>query len=336
MTTFTPREIKNRKFKQSLMGVDAEEVKSFLKIVATEFDKILTQNAQLEKRITEQTVKSTLTTRKEAEKNAEKNRQSLEDADKTAAEVIARAKEEAGEIGQKAEREAAEIRRKIEREAQEKARRETALMLSQAKVMADEITLNAKQKAEKIEAEARASAALMTATTPRTAPEFERPLSVSEGPVAPPEGDGAGTDDWDMKHAEEAQKNFDRLIGDAMARAESIIQSTRAEAEMITSSLIGRTLSELNKEHERLLAAVQNAVHKSEEIVKTARQEAEQFALQRKCDAVEQCNAVLLEAERKAGAIFSSLKVQADSRKMRPEGEGKPASGGRKSNPKYQ
>jgi cell division septum initiation protein DivIVA len=335
MTTFTPREIKNRKFKQSLMGVDAEEVKSFLKVVAAEFDKILSQNAQLEKRLTEQTVRSTLTTRKEAEKNAEKNRQSLEEAGKTAGEVIARAKEEADEIGRKAEREAAEIRRKIEREAQEKARRETALMLSQAKVMADEITLNAKQKAEKIEADARAAAASMTATAPRSAPEFERPLSVSEGPVAPPEGDG-GTDDWDMKHAEEAQENFDRLIGEAMARAESIIQSTRAEAEMITSSLIGRTLSELNKEHERLLAAVQNAVHKSEEIVKTARQEAEQFALQRKSDAVEQCNAVLLEAERKAGAIFSSLKVQADSRKMRPEGEGKPAPGGRRSSQKYQ
>lgn len=336
MTTFTPREIKNRKFKQSLMGVDAEEVKSFLKIVATEFDKILTQNAQLEKRLTEQTVRSTLSTKKEAEKNAEKNRQSLEDADKIAGEVIARAKEAADEIRQKAEREAGELRRKIEREAQEKARRETALMLSQAKVMADEITLNAKQKAEKIEAEARTAAASMTATASRTAPEFERPLSISGEPVVSPEYIGSEPDEWDMKHAEEAQKNFDRLIGEAMARAEAIIQSTRAEAEMITSSLIGRTLGELNKEHERLLAAVQNAVHKSEEIVKTARQEAEQFAQQRKSDAVEQCNAVLLEAERKAGAIFNNLKVQADSRKMRPEGEVKPAPGGRKSNPKYQ
>jgi cell division septum initiation protein DivIVA len=336
MTTFTPREIKNRKFKQSLMGIDAEEVKSFLKIVATEFDKILTQNAQWEKKLTEQTVKSTLTTKKEAEKNAEKNRQTLEDADRTAGEVIARATEEAGEIRQKAEREAAELRRKTEREAQEKARRETALMLSQAKVMADEITLNAKQKAEKIEAEARASAAAASAAASRTAPEFERPLSVSEVPVAPPEGNGAGTDEWDMKHAEEAQKNFDRLIGEAMARAESIIQNTRAETEMITSSLIGRTLGELNKEHERLLAAVQNAVHKSEEIVKTARQEAEQFALQRKSDAVEQCNAVLLDAERKAGAIFNSLKTRADSRKTRPEGEGKTEAGGRKVSQKYQ
>jgi cell division septum initiation protein DivIVA len=336
MTTFTPREIKNRKFKQSLMGVDAEEVKSFLKIVATEFDKILTQNAQLDKRLTEQTVKSTLSTKKEAEKNAEKNRQALEDADKTAGEVIARAKEEADEIRQRAEREVAEIRRKSEREAQEKARRETALMLSQAKVMADEITLNAKQKAEKIEAEARAAAASMSATASRTASEFERPLSVSEGPVASPENVDSEPDEWDMKHAEEAQKNFDRLIGEAMARAESIIQNTRAEAEMITSSLIGRTLNELNKEHERLLAAVQNAVHKSEEIVKTARQEAEQFALQRKCDAVEQCNAVLLEAERKAGAIFDSLKAQADSRKTKSEDEGTTATGGRKVGQKYQ
>lgn len=330
MTTFTPREIKNRKFKQSLMGVDAEEVKSFLKIVATEFDKILTQNAQLEKRLTEQTVRSTLTTKKEAEKNAEKNRQSIEEADKTAREVVARAKEESGEIRQKAEREATELRRKIEREAQEKARRETALMLSQAKVMADEITLNAKQKVEKIEAEARATAAS------RTAPEFERPLSVSEKPATPPESIGTEVDDWDMKHAEEAQKNFDRLISEAMARAESIIQNTRAEAEMITSGLIGRTLNELNKEHERLLAAVQNAVHKSEEIVKTARQEAEQFAQQRKSDAVEQCNAVLLEAERKAGAIFDSLKAQADSRKTKSEGDGKTAAGGRKVSQKYQ
>jgi hypothetical protein len=81
---------------------------------------------------------------------------------------------------------------------------------------------------------------------------------------------------------------------------------------------------------------VQTAVQKSEEIVKTARQEAEQFAQQRKSDAVKQCNAVLLEAERKAGAIFNSLKVQADTRNMRPEGEGKPAPGSRKSNPKYQ
>jgi cell division septum initiation protein DivIVA len=336
MTTFTPREIKNRKFKQSLMGVDAEEVKSFLKIVATEFDKILSQNAQLEKRLTEQTVRSTLTTKKEAEKNAEKNRQSIEDADKTAGEVVARAKEEADEIRQKAEREAIELRRKIEREAQEKARRETALMLSQAKVMADEITLNAKQKVEKIEAEARATAASMTAAASRTAPEFERPLSVSEKPATPPESIGTEADDWDMKHAEEAQKNFDRLISEAMARAESIIQNTRAEAEMITSGLIGRTLNELNKEHERLLAAVQNAVHKSEEIVKTARQEAEQFAQQRKSDAVEQCNAVLLEAERKAGAIFDSLKAQADSRKTKSEGDGKTAAGGRKVSQKYQ
>ena len=330
MTTYTPREIKNRKFKQSLMGVDADEVKSFLKVVATEFDKILTQNAQWEKRLTEQTVKSTLSTRKEAEKNAEKNRQALEDADKTAGEVVARAKEEADEIRQKAEREAAELRRKIEREAQEKARRETALMLSQAKVMADEITLNAKQKAEKIEAEARAAAA------PVSAPEVQRPLSRSREPVALHDNVDSEPDEWDMKHAEEAQKNFDRLIGEAMARAESIIQSTRAEAEMITSSLIGRTLSELNKEHERLLAAVQNAVHKSEEIVKTARQEAEQFALQRKSDAVEQCNAVLLEAERKAGAIFNSLKAQADSRMEKHEGEGKSAPGGRKISQKYQ
>lgn len=330
MTTFTPREIKNRKFKQSLMGVDAEEVKSFLKIVATEFDKILTQNAQLEKRLTEQTVRSTLTTKKEAEKNAEKNRQSIEDADKTAGVVVARAKEEADEIRQKAEREATELRRKIEREAQEKARRETALMLSQAKVMADEITLNAKQKVEKIEAEARATASSITA------PEFERPLSVSEKPATPPESIGTEADDWDMKHAEEAQKNFDRLMSEAMARAESIIQNTRAEAEMITSGLIGRTLNELNKEHERLLAAVQNAVHKSEEIVKTARQEAEQFAQQRKSDAVEQCNAVLLEAERKAGAIFDSLKAQADSRKTKSEGDGKTAAGGRKVSQKYQ
>jgi cell division septum initiation protein DivIVA len=330
MTTFTPREIKNRKFKQSLMGVDAEEVKSFLKIVATEFDKILTQNAQLEKRLTEQTVRSTLTTKKEAEKNAEKNKQSIEDADKAAGEVLARAKEEADEIRQKAEREATELRRKIEREAQEKARRETALMLSQAKVMADEITLNAKQKVEKIEAESRATAAS------RTAPEFERPLSVSEKPATPPESIGTEVDDWDMKHAEEAQKNFDRLISEAMARAESIIQNTRAEAEMITSGLIGRTLNELNKEHERLLAAVQNAVHKSEEIVKTARQEAEQFAQQRKSDAVEQCNAVLLEAERKAGAIFDSLKAQADSRKTKSEGDGKTAASGRKVSQKYQ
>jgi DivIVA domain-containing protein len=336
MTTFTPREIKNRKFKQSLMGIDAEEVKSFLKLVAAEFDKILTQNAQLEKKITEQTVKSTLTTKKEAEKNAEKNRQALEEAGRTAGEVVARAKEEAEEIRQKAEREAAELRRKTEREAQEKARRETALMLSQAKVMADEITLNAKQKAEKIEADAKAAAASVTAAVSRTAPEFERPLSISGRPAALAENVGSEPDEWDMKHAEEAQKNFDSLIGEAMARAEAIIQSTRAEAEMITSSLIGRTLGELNKEHERLLAAVQTAVQKSEEIVKTARQEAEQFAQQRKSDAVEQCNAVLLEAERKAGAIFNSLKIQANTRNTRPEGEGKPAPGSRKSNPKYQ
>ncbi|HNQ02257.1 MAG TPA: hypothetical protein PKN59_08185, partial [Syntrophales bacterium] len=62
----------------------------------------------------------------------------------------------------------------------------------------------------------------------------------------------------------------------------------------------------------------------------------EQFAVRRKSDAVEQCNAVLLEAERKAGAIFNSLRAQASSRKMKGEGEGKPANGGRKPGPKYQ
>ncbi|OPY07633.1 MAG: V-type ATP synthase subunit E [Syntrophaceae bacterium PtaB.Bin038] len=319
MTTFTPREIKNRKFKQSLMGVDADEVKGFLKIVAAEFDRILTQNAQLEKRLTEQTVRSTLGTKKEAEKH----RQTLEEADKAAGEIIARAKEEADEIRRDAEREVAELRRRAEREAHEKARRETALMLQQAKVMADEVLLNAKQKAEKIEAEAREALASAEAA----ASDFERPLSVA-GPGDPDDGEEMGS--------EEALQNFDTLIAEARVKAEAIIQSTRAEAEMVTSSLIGRTLGELNKEHERLLAAVQNAVHKSEEIVKAAREEAEQFAVRRKSDAVEQCNAVLLEAERKAGAIFNSLRSQAASRRVKPAGEAKPADGGRKASPKFQ
>lgn len=328
MTTFTPREIKNRKFKQSLMGVDADEVKSFLKVVAAEFDKILTQNAQLEKRLTEQTVRSTLGTRKEAEKN----RQTLEDADKAAGEIIARATEEADAIRQKAEREVADLRRKAEREAHEKARRETALMLQQAKVMADEVILNAKQKAEKIESEAKEALASATAALS----DFERPLSVAGGGAMASDTGDFEPDDGEELRNEEALQNFDSLIAEARVKAEAIIQSTRAEAEMITSSLIGRTLGELNKEHERLLAAVQNAVQKSEEIVKAAREEAEQFAVRRKSDAVEQCNAVLLEAERKAGAIFSSLKSQASSRKMKPDGEGKPANGGRKASPKYQ
>jgi len=327
MTTFTPREIKNRKFKQSLMGVDAEEVKGFLKIVAAEFDKILTQNAQLEKRLTEQTVRSTLGTRKEAEKS----RQTLEEADRAAGEIIARAKEEAEQIRHAAEKDVADLRRRAEREAHEKARRETALMLQQAKVMADEVILNAKQKAEKIEAEAKETLASAAAA----ASDFERPLSVPGDAGAQPES-AAGPDDWDDGRSEEALQNFDSLIAEARVKAEAIIQSTRAEAEMVTTSLIGRTLAELNKEHERLLAAVQSAVHKSEEIVKAAREEAEQFAVRRKSDAVEQCNAVLLEAERKAGAIFNSLKVQASSRKMRGDGEGKPANGGRKPGPKYQ
>jgi len=327
MPPFTPREIKNRKFKQSLMGVDADEVKGFLKIVAAEFDRILTQNAQLEKRLTEQTVRSTLGTKKEAEKH----RQTLEEADKAAGEIIARAKEEADEIRQKAEREVAELRRKAEREAHEKARRETALMLQQAKVMADEVILNAKQKAEKIEAEAREALASAAAAVS----DFERPLSVA-GSGAAPSGGPCGPDDEEEMGNEEALQNFDTLIAEARVKAEAIIQSTRAEAEMVTSSLIGRTLGELNKEHERLLAAVQNAVHKSEEIVKAAREEAEQFAVRRKSDAVEQCNAVLLEAERKAGAIFNSLKSQSPSRKMKPDGDMKPANGGRKASPKYQ
>jgi cell division septum initiation protein DivIVA len=328
MTTFSPREIKNRKFKQSLMGVDAEEVKSFLKVVATEFDKILTQNAQLEKRLSEQAVKSSLGSKKEAEKAAEKSKKELEDASRAAEEILARARAEAGEIRQKAEGAAEEFRRKAEREVHEKARRETAVTLSQAKIMADEILLNAKQKAEKIETEARAAA-------PKATSDFERPLSVSPG-AEPSGSDGTGSSAWDMKHAEEAQKSFDAIIGEAMAKAESIIKSARAEAEVITSSLIGRTLGELNKEHERLLAAVQTAVHKSEQIVKAAREEAEQFAVQRKCDAAEQCNAVLIEAERKAGAIFSNLKSQAGARKVRNDEDGKSGPGSRKASQKYQ
>lgn len=316
MTTFTPREIKNRKFKQSLMGVDPEEVKSFLKVVAAEFDKLLTQNAQLEKKLTEQTVKSTLG-KKETEKLAEKSRQVLEDADRTASDVVARAREEVEEI-----------RRKAEREAHEKARRETSVMLSQAKLMADEIILNANQKAEKIEAEARAAAAA------RTAVDFDRPRSIPGDTLSGAEQ--AESREWELKQAEEALSSFDHLIAEARAQAESIIENTQAEAEKITSSLIGRTLSELNKEHERLLAAVQSAVHKSEEIVKAARQEAEQFTQQRRCDAVDQCNAVLMEAERKAGALFSGLKSQAAARKMKSDGEGRTAPAGRRPSPKYQ
>jgi cell division septum initiation protein DivIVA len=328
MTTFSPRDIKNRKFKQSLMGIDAEEVKGFLKIVATEFDRILTQNAQLEKRLTEQAVKSSLSSKKEADKAAEKNKKSLEDAGTAAEDIIAKAGAESEDIRQKAEKEAGEIRKKAERDAHEKARRETAVMLSQAKIMADEILLNAKQRADKIEAEAKAAL--------KESPGFERPLSVSGEVNGAPGSDSAESGEWDMKHAEEAQRSFDRIIGEAMSKAESIIKNARAEAEVITSSLIGRTLGELNKEHDRLLAAVQTAVHKSEQIVRAAREEAEQFAVQRKCDAVEQCNAVLIEAERKAGAIFSSLRSQAAARKVRPDEDGRSGPGSRKPNQKFQ
>jgi cell division septum initiation protein DivIVA len=330
MTTFSTRDIKNRKFKQSLMGVDSDEVKSFLKVVATEFDRLLTQKEQLEKRLTEQAVKSSLGSRKEADKSAEKNKKAEEDAGRAAEEIIAQARAESEEIRKKAEKEADDIRKKAEREAHEKARRETAVMLSQAKIMADEINLNAKQKAEKIEAEAKAVAAS------RAQSDFERPLSVSAGAAEAAESDGAESGQWDMKHAEEAQRSFDMIIGEAMSKAESIIKNARAEAEVITSSLIGRTLGELNKEHERLLAAVQTAVHKSEQIVRAAREEAEQFAVQRKCDAVEQCNSVLIEAERKAGAIFSNLKSQAGARKARTEEDGRPGQGSKRTSQKYQ
>ncbi len=330
MTTFSPRDIKNRKFKQSLMGVDGEEVKSFLKIVAAEFDRVLTQNAQLEKRLTEQAVKSSIGSKKETDKAAEKNKKTLEDAELAAEGIIGMARAEADEIRQKAEKTVDESRKKAEREAHDKARRETAVMLSQAKIMADEILLNAKQKADRIEAEAAAAAAK------KTSGGFERPLSVpAEAAVAPGDSDTV-TSEWDMKYAEEAQKSFDRIIGEAMSKAESIIKNARAEAEVITSSLIGRTLGELNKEHERLLAAVQNAVHKSEQIVKAAREEAEQFAVQRKCDAVEQCNAVLIEAERKAGAIFSGLRSQSAARKGRIDEDGAPGPGTGKSSPNFQ
>jgi cell division septum initiation protein DivIVA len=319
MTTFSSRDIKNRKFKQSLMGVDSEEVKGFLKVVATEFDRILTQKEQLEKKLTEQAVKSSLGSKKEADKAAEKSKKAQEDAGAAAEEIIAKARAESEEI-----------RKKAEREAHEKARRETAVMLSQAKIMADEIHLNAKQKAEKIEAEAKAAAA------PKAPPEFERPLSVSAGVTESRRSDGGESGAWDMKHAEEAQRSFDAIIGEAMSKAESIIKNARAEAEVITSSLIGRTLGELNKEHERLLAAVQTAVHKSEQIVRAAREEAEQFAVQRKCDAVEQCNAVLIEAERKAGAIFSNLKSQAGTRQAKTDDDGKPGPGSKRTSQKYQ
>ncbi len=202
-------------------------------------------------------------------------------------------------------------------------------MLSQAKIMADEILLNTKQKAEKIEADAKAAAAS------RATSDFERPLSVSGEAAGPAGSNDTESGQWDMKHAEEAQRSFDAIIGEAMSKAESIIKNARAEAEVITSSLIGRTLGELNKEHERLLAAVQTAVHKSEQIVRAAREEAEQFAVQRKCDAVEQCNAVLIEAERKAGAIFSNLKSQAGARKMKTDDD-KPGTSSRRTSQKYQ
>jgi len=330
MTTFSSRDIKNRKFKQSLMGVDSEEVKSFLKVVATEFDRILAQKEQLEKKLTEQAVKSSLGSRKEADKAAEKSKKAEEDAGAAAEEIIAKARAESEEIRKRAEKEADDIRKKAERDAHEKARRETAVMLSQAKIMADEIHLNAKQKAEKIQAEAKAAAASKAPT------EFERPLSVSAGVAEARGSDGGESGAWDMKHAEEAQRSFDALIGEAMSKAESIIKNARAEAEVITSSLIGRTLGELNKEHERLLSAVQTAVHKSEQIVRAAREEAEQFAVQRKCDAVEQCNAVLIDAERKAGAIFSNLKAQAGARQAKTDDDGKPGPSSKRTSQKYQ
>ncbi len=204
-------------------------------------------------------------------------------------------------------------------------------MLSQAKIMADEIT--PERKAEGGEDRGRGEGRQQP---PRPHSEFERPLSVSAGVVEAPESDGAESGEWDMKHAEEAQRSFDRIIGEAMSKAEAIIKTARAEAEVITSSLIGRTLGELNKEHERLLTAVQTAVHKSEQIVRAAREEAEQFAVQRKCDAVEQCNAVLIEAERKAGTIFSNLKSQAGTRKARTDDDGKPGPGNKRTSQKYQ
>jgi hypothetical protein len=45
---------------------------------------------------------------------------------------------------------------------------------------------------------------------------------------------------------------------------------------------------------------------------------------------------VLIEAERKAGAIFSNLKSQAGARKVRNDEDGKSGPGSRKTSQKYQ
>jgi DivIVA domain-containing protein len=143
--SLSPKEVKNRKFHQSLTGYDTKEVSLFLKDVALELEKISMQNIHLseankslDRQVAQLRVKISLSPNKGAGSGRDAGSHDKQDA------LLHEARLEAEEIVRLAKLEAAGRLASQEEEAKRKAREAARGITAQARTEAAEILHSAR------------------------------------------------------------------------------------------------------------------------------------------------------------------------------------------------
>lgn len=301
----SPKDVKNRKFRQGLTGYDTKEVSLFLKDVAQELERISMQNVHLseankglDKRLAELRVKISLSSHKGAGNAREAGSQDRQDA------ILREARLKADEIVQQAEHKAAESLASQEEEAKRKAREAAKRELQ---IERERILSEAKAAAEKILAEAREQA----------------------------EGQGADIDDFHHRaeniivaareEAEsykarlkqqinkKAEKERERILADANAEATCLLERARANTQERVEDERREAARKIKKADEMLV----EAKIKAREILDAAQLEAEQSAARVREEAERHSKALIEEAQARARKIVEQARTETEkSRKQ--------------------
>ena len=267
----SPKEIKNRKFHQSLTGYDAKEVSLFLKDIALEMEKISMRNIHLseanktlDKRLASLRVKmSLIPASKRAGHdggNGSEDKQSVylaetrlkaddivrqvdpDAADQLAARAITlKARHEAAEILSAAREEAGKLAAERSREAKTAAEDESLRLLREAKATAAEILREARERQESLEEDTKKEAL-------KQSKEFAKIVT------------------------SQAKKEAEEILAKAREEARRIVEDAMQKVEGLREKLVDETRKTAVGRSKKFIS---EAERQADEILSLAREEAE-------------------------------------------------------------
>ena len=217
----TPIEIKKQEFKRSMRGYDADEVDTFLDIVAKEYENLINENERLDKQVTaleaelkhfkdvEKTLKQTLYNVQQTSQLSKENSQKeasliRKEAELAAAQMLERAKAEM----QKMQDEVASLRRQKD----SFVARLRHLLSSQLELI--EVLAVDDDKAGKLKGKAKGQPE--PARTAAVPVQKEKPGAAGNNPAPKPVPKTDNTASKDLKQGEKKQDFFKDIFGDNM------------------------------------------------------------------------------------------------------------------------